>query len=245
MYTFDTLARLRDTQLAAIRNPAKTASVEEENLSQYVKYGALGEAIKATQERNLRAVLLLDEIDKGNNDFCNDLLDVLEQFSFKVPEVPNPKSKSDHELKDKVLEFRSPPNTKPIVILTSNRDKPLPDAFLRRCLYYSIPFPEATELKELAKWRLQKDNAFAEVQEIFDDAVKLFYEVRQAMNGRMNREPSTSEFIDFLQALRKNPKERESVLTKLESHTYYLGILLKNQEDQDRYREYKKKPPQS
>lgn len=127
LYTYDAVARLRDAQLMG-SNPQQLQEYlgEEESLQlkerlgdrkQYREYGPLGEALR---NQELRSVVLIDEIDKADSDFPNDLLMELDTLGFEIPETG---------------EKAPPPKEKPIIIITSNREKPLPDPFLRRCLY--------------------------------------------------------------------------------------------------------------
>jgi MoxR-like ATPase len=228
LYEFDTLARLRDAQLAQYNQNLTTAANTEEATVKdapdpYVKYGALGNAIKETEKKSLRAVLLIDEIDKGNSDFGNDLLYELEQFAFDVPEVEG-----------KTLSFRCPEKQKPIVIITSNRDKSLPDALLRRCLYYKIPFPDKEDLRKIAELRFPEESV---PKELFDAAFDRFNDIRKAMSSPISRKPSTSEFIDLVSAIVENPKEQAEILAA-EQDNPYLGILLKTEDDLKLYQKY-------
>jgi MoxR-like ATPase len=143
LYTFDAIGRLRDAQMAGTNlketlTPAQIIELQNrlQDPKQYRKFGALGLAF---QEQGKRAVVLIDEVDKADPDFANDLLLELDEFRFDVAETG---------------EKIQPPKDPPIIILTSNREKPLPDAFLRRCLFFNIEFPSGDELKEIAKQRL-------------------------------------------------------------------------------------------
>lgn len=271
LYTFDAVGRLRDAQMVGISQslgladagpinatttPAEGQSVatteSTENIdreptlwekvqdpSRYIKYGPLGNALKETKQR---AVLLIDEIDKADGEFGNDLLLELDQFYFEISETG---------------ERIDRPPSPPIVIITSNCEKPLPKAFLRRCLYYKIPFPDKVQLCTIMKSRLQ---AKEEQREIFDLAIATFQEeqgaierfekVRDAMvKSPMSRPPSTSEFIDFLRALLDAAGRGEDVqdiadnLEKLEN-SIILGTILKTEEDQTLYRKLRQKEKQ-
>jgi MoxR-like ATPase len=245
LYEFDTLARLRDAQLAQYsqnltttattkkpttkENSTIIATTEETTAEEippnpYVKYGALGYAIKETQEKGLRAVLLIDEIDKGNNDFGNDLLYELEQFAFEVPEVEGD-----------TLSYRCSENQKPIVIITSNRDKSLPDALLRRCLYYKIPFPDKDYLEEIVKLRFPEKPV---PEELFEAAFDRFDDIRKAMSSPMSRKPSTSEFVDLVSVLVAKNKEQQAEILAAGKDNPYLGILIKTEDDLKLYQKY-------
>jgi MoxR-like ATPase len=222
LYTIDAVERLRETQIVGVSRSLRMTSSKIQqkvkNPKNYREFGPLGNAIRSTDKR---AVLLIDEIDKADNNFCNDLLFELEQFRFSIPETTEV--------------FPSPPEP-PIVILTSNRERPLPDAFLRRCLYFYIEFPDTKILRSIIKERF-KD----EIDELFEKAINCFEDVRAEMKPAGHRQPSTSEFIDFLTALRdKNitPNPCNS-LDNLADDTL-LSTLLKTKEDRELYRQKKK-----
>jgi MoxR-like ATPase len=230
VYEFDTLARLRDAQLAALDQKSTTAkkapapkNAEEAERERYVKYGPLGYAIKEYQKSGKRAVLLIDEIDKGNRDFGNDLLYELEQFAFKVTEVEG-----------EPLSFQCPEEQKPIVIITSNCDKPLPDALLRRCLYFKIPSPDKNDLKRIVRLRFPEKSV---PKELFEAAFDRFDDVRKVMRSPINRKPSTSEFLDLVSALIKNPEQQAEILAAVRENPY-LGILLKTEDDLGLYQKH-------
>jgi MoxR-like ATPase len=247
LYTFDAVDRLRDAQLASLIKEEDTQTKEqdpkekEEDLKMKVgdpkRYRTLGPLGNAINTIDKRAVLLIDEVDKGNNDFGNDLLFELENFSFTIPETKEEIPNFDGETKPEP----------PIVILTSNRNKPLPDAFLRRCLYFSIPFPDKVGLTEIAKVRFKQESesfkfkgTTIEQEQLFNDAIDCFNNIRAAMKNTTGRQPSTSEFIDFLKALCTcSVAERSEVLNNPEGH--YLGTMLKTEEDQELYRKKKGK----
>jgi MoxR-like ATPase len=217
LYTFDAIARLRDAQLMGSAlcetlTPDEIAKIKDPKT--YRSFGELGKALQCTDRR---AVVLIDEIDKADNDFANDLLLELDEFRFDIPET-----------KESILA----PTEPPIIILTSNREKPLPDAFLRRCLYFSIAFPESDELADIVKAR----SATKPNQKLLDKAIKTFESVRDAMNQPGTRKPGTSEFLRFLDILReKKLSVAMSMLDNLPDHVPLLGLLLKTKSDQDLY----------
>ena len=196
LYTFDAIARLRDAQMAnlilqqiAVTDPVVADHRSEspleafQNPKNYRTFGALGQAIQAVGKR---AVVLIDEVDKADSDFANDLLLELDEFRFEVAETG---------------EKISAPTEPPIIILTSNRERPLPDAFLRRCLYFNIDFPTGDELKAIARQRLL---ALREDEhKLVDAAIEVFEEIRADMNQPGSRSPGTSEFLEFVSALRR------------------------------------------
>jgi MoxR-like ATPase len=206
LYTFDAVDRLRDAQMANLNIDTEKDNKDEEKENKdedtskgvadpknYRVLGPLGKAINITSTKNQRAIVLIDEVDKGNYDFGNDLLNELENFSFYIPETKETIPEFDEK-----SEKKSPP---PIVILTSNRNKPLPDAFLRRCLYFSIPFPDKEFLTNIAKIRLKEEQTqevTGEQEQLINDAIDCFNAVRDAMTSPTSRQPSTSEFTHIL-----------------------------------------------
>jgi MoxR-like ATPase len=225
LYTFDAVGRLRDAQMVGTNlNNALTkeqiAELQQKLLDpkEYRQFGALGNALQETEKR---AVVLIDEVDKADSDFANDLLLELDEFRFEVPET-----------KEEI----NPPTEPPIVILTSNREKPLPDAFLRRCLYFNIEFPNGEALKEIAQRRLNI-NLKQEVEKaLVDRVIQKFEEVRTVMGQPGSRPPGTSEFLEFLTALKRRSGEAAiSSLDDLPNQLPLLGLLLKTKTDQELY----------
>ncbi|MHC5729541.1 MAG: AAA family ATPase, partial [Nostoc sp.] len=179
LYTYDAVGRLHDAQLARM-NEASNSKVE--NLDNYIKLGPLGRAFKNEQ----RTVVLIDEIDKADIDFPNDLLRELDEQRFTIEE-------KGEEVKA---------NYPPIVIVTSNDEKDLPDAFLRRCLFYYIQFP----YPQLAN--IVKSHFFESSSDLVEAAVKRFSELRQKMEkGKAGKKVSTSELLDWFAVLRQFPED--------------------------------------
>jgi MoxR-like ATPase len=230
LYTFDAIGRLRDAQMAGILTAEEKAKIKDPQT--YRAFGALGKALYDENTKtspDKRAVVLIDEVDKADSDFTNDLLLELDEFRFEIPETG---------------EKIPPPPAPPIVILTSNREKPLPDAFLRRCLYFKIEFPTGEKLKEIAQKRL--DNlAITKDEDLIDRLIDKFTEVREDLKQPGSRPPGTSEFLAFVAALgRKLSKSNEKtlsdltkILDNLESSASFplLGTLLKTEADQKLY----------
>jgi MoxR-like ATPase len=179
-----------------------------------------------------RSVVLIDEIDKAPRDFPNDLLNEIEEMSFRIPEMDN-------------TEVRADPTMRPIVVITSNSEKNLPDAFLRRCVYYDIPFPDPTRLREIIVSRLgPKPNGLAEGSndaeewpvpgpEFVEDAINVLTLLRESKSG-LRKKPATAELLGWLLALRTiagkdvaNPLrgDRERVLGT-------VNVLIKTAADQ-------------
>ncbi len=213
LYTFDNLQRLYDVQ---------TNQPISDN-TKYVSIGKLGEAlIKSTAENP--TILLIDEIDKAPIDFPNDLLLELDEMKFDIWETKE----------TKIAKHR------PLVIITSNSEKEMPAAFLRRCIYHHIKFPEIEMLKSILYTHLDKELSFIE------QALKVFEEVRRKQereNMMGNKLVSTSEMIDWFKYLAfvfQKDDERDKMISDLE-----LGIipfpqaLLKKQEDFQIFPEFK------
>ncbi len=212
LYSFDAVARLRDAQLAANKILKQEEIERISDPATYVRWGQLGNAFRSEKQ----TVVLIDEIDKADLDFPNDLLMELDRRWFKVEETGD-------IVRAKVA---------PIVLITSNDEKDLPDAFLRRCLFHYIEFPkDKKRLIEIINAHF-KDPP----ESIVNQAVERFLELREQMKrdkthaGKM---VSTSELIDWFQVLRREPEDE--VLKKLQGKLPYAGVLLKRWEDHIRY----------
>jgi MoxR-like ATPase len=185
LYTIDMVRRLHDANLA------KTGASEGLRLTDYIQFGALGEAIRLGEE----AVVLIDEIDKADIDFPNDLLREIEEKKFTVEELRGVKL-SEKEKEDgfkQVYETQSPP----VIIITSNDEKELPDAFLRRCLFYYIDFPERDELIRIV--RLNNPEYDSLTDGLIANAADRLVDFRKIKGYR--KEPATSELIDWVRIL--------------------------------------------
>jgi MoxR-like ATPase len=185
LYEYDALLRLHDVQAQKVdknlgRNPAKPA--------EYLRYGALGDAF---QLKDCPAVVLIDEIDKADLDFPNDLLSVLEApWEFKVPEV----------VVDKKPMSVGPATHPPIVIITSNREKGnLPLPFLRRCIYYYVEFPNKDHLLKIIE--AHYGAAEAPPTALVDAAADRFLGI--CKSAKLFKNPGTSEFLDWISAMMK------------------------------------------
>ena len=159
-----------------------------------------------------RSVVLIDEIDKAQRDFPNDILNEVELMSFKIPELENAEIKADVKMR-------------PILILTSNSEKHLPDAFLRRCIYYHIPFPDDDRLKQIIDSRL--GNAIKHSTPFIDNALDLFFKLR---DSGMQKKPATAELLNWLTVLKMRFKDSENPLSK-PHQSLTLSTLVKNEED--------------
>jgi len=197
LYEYDAVMRLRDSQLGDPR------AVE---ISNYIKRGKLWEAF----ESPVRPVLLIDEIDKADIEFPNDLLQEIDRMEFYVYEL------------NRTIKAAQ----RPIVFITSNNEKELPDAFLRRCFFHYIRFPDAETMRAIV------DTHFPSVKpRLIGEALKIFYELRQAPG--LKKKPSTSELLDWLKLLVADDIDPETLRQKDPSKLIppLHGALLKNEAD--------------
>ena len=191
LYVYDTIQRLYDSQFGE-------AGVDD--IAHYIRLGKLGEAFSSEEQ----AVLLIDEIDKADLEFPNDLLWELDRMEFYI-----------HETKETVRAKH-----RPIVIITSNAEKELPDAFLRRCIFHYIEFPGPEQMEEIVRAH------FDHLEDhLLQQAFETFYWIRGLKDIR--KKPSTSELIDWLQALLLSGIDPEKIREELP----FIGVLLKKDED--------------
>ena len=197
LYEYDAVARLRDGQLGEER---------ARDVKNYIKRGKLWEAFTAEQ----RPVLLIDEIDKADIEFPNDLLQELDRMEFYVYET-------NETVKAK---------QRPIVIITSNNEKELPDAFLRRCFFHYIKFPDADTMAEIVEVHFPGIK-----KRLVADAMKIFYDIRDVPG--LKKKPSTSELLDWLKLLlaEELPEEILSERDPRKAIPPLHGALLKNEQD--------------
>jgi MoxR-like ATPase len=190
LYVYDTVQRLYD---------ARFGDGDVKDIRRYIKYGAMGRAFQSG-----RVVLLIDEVDKADLEFPNDLLHELDRMRFVVTETG-----------DEIVA-----KERPIVVITSNNEKELPDAFLRRCVFHFIDFPDAELMKKIVRVHHPGlDSA------LVDQAVVAFYELRQL--PRMRKRPSTSELVDWITVLRSAGIGGERWARELP----FAGVLLKKEQD--------------
>ena len=195
LYQYDTLTRLNDSRFG-------DSSRDVANIGDYIRMGKIGQAFTAEQ----RCVLLIDEIDKADSDFQDDMLDVLDQMQFDIIET------------DKVITAR----TRPVIIITSNAKKDLSDPFLGRCNFHHIAFPEPSMMRKIV------DAHFPEISgTLAKNAIDLFYEMRTI--EAIEKKPATRELINWLRALRADPDFRGGEL--LSREIPYLGVLFKKSGD--------------
>jgi MoxR-like ATPase len=198
LYEYDAVTRLRDSQLGM---------EEVDDISNYIKPGKLWESFDSKDQ----VVLLIDEIDKADIEFPNDLLLELDQMEFYCYEL------------QKTIKAKK----RPIVVITSNNEKELPDAFLRRCFFHYIAFPDRDTMKEII------DVHYPDLENrLMQSAMRIFYEVREL--GGIKKKPSTSELLDWLKLLiigRITSDELDEIDIERELPPY-VGSLLKNEQDQ-------------
>jgi MoxR-like ATPase len=201
LYVYDTVQRLYDSQFG---------EGDVADIGKYIKLGKLGAAFTA----DAQPVLLIDEIDKADLEFPNDLLWELDRMEFYIPETKETVTAKE----------------RPIVIITSNAEKELPDAFLRRCIFHYIAFPEPDKMAEIVRVH------YPDIEEVvLSQAMERFYEIR-AMKD-MQKKPSTSELLDWLQALALSGVSLDAMGKELP----FLGVLLKKNQDIDAYTEIQEK----
>ncbi len=201
LYVYDTVQRLYDSQFGE-GNVA--------DIKQYIKLGKLGEAFTSDKQ----VVLLIDEIDKADLEFPNDLLWELDKMEFYINETKET-IKTKH---------------RPIVIITSNAEKELPDAFLRRCIFHYIEFPDKEKMEEIINVH------FGDIdKKLSEKALEAFYEIREMDD--LQKKPSTSELLDWIQALMISGVD----IKNLKEEMPFVGVLLKKNQDIDVMHEIKEK----
>ena len=201
LYLYDTVQRLYDSQFGE-------GNVGD--IKQYIRLGKLGEAFTSEKQ----CVLLIDEIDKADLEFPNDLLWELDKMEFYINETKE-------TIKTK---------TRPIVIITSNAEKELPDAFLRRCIFHYIEFPDKDKMTEIVHAHYGDID-----KKLVEQAMEAFYSLRD-MN-ELQKKPSTSELLDWIQALIISGGDSKKIVDEIP----YVGVLLKKNEDIEVMREIKEK----
>ena len=201
LYVYDTVQRLYDSQFG---------EGDVKDIAKYIKLGKLGEAF--TSEKQV--VLLIDEIDKADLEFPNDLLWELDKMEFYI-----------NETKETIRTKH-----RPIVIITSNAEKELPDAFLRRCIFHYIEFPTAEKMEEIIRVHYGDID-----KKLIENALDAFYKIRDMKD--LQKKPSTSELLDWIQALMISGVNIENLYDELP----VLGVLLKKNQDVDVLHDIKEK----
>ena len=197
LYEYDAVSRLRDSQLG---------DGKVEDIGQYIKRGKLWEAFTADEQ----VVLLIDEVDKADIEFPNDLLVELDRMEFFVYETGET-IKAKH---------------RPIIVITSNNEKELPDAFLRRCFFHFINFPDKETMKEIIAVHYPKIK-----KSLVQEALEVFFELREIPG--LKKKPSTSELIDWLKLLMADDIPDEILKNRDQTKAIppLYGALLKNEQD--------------
>jgi len=191
LYVYDTVQRLYDSQFG---------EHDVSDIKRYIKPGKLGEAFSSEN----RVVLLIDEIDKADLEFPNDLLWELDVMNFYIPETGETVTAKN----------------RPIVVITSNAEKELPDAFLRRCIFHYIEFPDDKMMENIVRVHYPDIS-----DKLLAEALKAFYWLRSVAG--IQKKPSTSELLDWIQALALGGVEPDQISEKIP----FLGALLKKNQD--------------
>jgi len=198
LYQYDTLTRLNDSRFGDSKRDVS-------NIEDYIKMGKIGQAFTADE----RTVLLIDEIDKADTDFQDDMLDVLDQMEFDIIEI------------DRTV----PAKNRPVFIITSNAKKDLSDPFLGRCNFHHIAFPDPKMMRKIIRVH------FPEIdKELLDNTVNTFYGLRDL--DAIEKRPATRELLNWLRALQADPDFKPRKLAKGE--VPYLGVLFKKSQDYER-----------
>ncbi len=195
LYQYDTLTRLNDSRFGDSKRDVS-------NIEDYIKMGKIGQAFVADK----KVVLLIDEIDKADTDFQDDMLDVLDQMEFDIIEI------------DKTIQAIN----RPVIIITSNAKKDLSDPFLGRCNFHHIAFPEPGMMREILHVHFPNID-----QDLLDSAVQTFYRLRDIRG--IEKKPATRELINWIRALKADPDFKVKDLTK--GDVPFLGVLFKKSPD--------------
>ena len=191
LYVYDVVQRLYDSQFGE-------GGVDD--IAKYIKLGKLGEAFSSDEQ----VVLLIDEVDKADLEFPNDLLWELDKMEFYIPET-----------KETVTAKH-----RPIVIITSNAEKELPDAFLRRCIFHYIEFPKPEQMEKIVRVHFDKLD-----ETLLNQCMQAFYAIRAI--DAVEKKPSTSELVDWIRALQLGGVDPERIVREVP----FAGVLLKKDKD--------------
>ena len=202
LYQYDTLTRLNDSRFGDSKRDVS-------DIEAYIKMGKIGQAFAADQ----RTVLLIDEIDKADTDFQDDMLDVLDQMEFDIIEI------------DKTVRARH----RPVIIITSNAKKDLSDPFLGRCNFHHIAFPDPKMMRKILEVHFPAISG-----ELVENAVEAFYRLRR-MEG-IEKRPATRELINWLRALQNDADFNPKRLAK--NDLPFLGVLFKKSPDYQQATQY-------
>ena len=232
-YTYDSLRRF---------HAAHSPEASKDNRD-YLSFNALGLAIVHANDpaavRHVlpadfahpgkhRSVVLIDEVDKAPRDFPNDLLSEVEQMFFRIPELDN-------------KPITAEPDLRPILIISSNSERNLPDAFLRRCVYYHIPFPDKARLTSIVLQRVAGSEASMRDEKLLPRALDFFLQLRERIT---HKKPSTAELINWLNVLASNGASGDHSPADFRSHlTNSLSTLVKHEDDLKQARQMVEKYP--
>lgn len=195
LYQYDTLTRLNDSRFGDSKRDVS-------NIEDYITMGKIGQAFTS----DVRTVLLIDEIDKADTDFQDDMLDVLDQMEFDIIEI------------DKTIKV----NFRPVIVITSNAKKDLSDPFLGRCNFHHIAFPDPDMMRKIIGVH------FPEIDtELMETAISAFYSMRKL--DAIEKKPATRELINWIRALRSDPDFKPKQL--VDGELPYLGVLFKKSHD--------------
>jgi MoxR-like ATPase len=195
LYQYDTLTRLNDSRFGDSKRDVS-------NIEEYIRMGKIGQAFVAQS----KVVLLIDEIDKADTDFQDDMLDVLDQMSFDIIEI------------DKTIQAKN----RPVIIITSNAKKDLSDPFLGRCNFHHIAFPDQDMMRSIVGVHFPELS-----RDLLENTIKVFYRLREIRG--IEKKPATRELINWIRALRADPDFKVKDLVKGE--VPYLGVLFKKSPD--------------
>ena len=195
LYQYDTLTRLNDSRFG-------DSTRDVSNIEEYIRMGKIGQAFVSDE----RVVLLIDEIDKADTDFQDDMLDILDQMQFDIIEI------------DKTVTAKH----RPIVVITSNAKKDLSDPFLGRCNFHHIAFPEPDMMRTIVQVHFPDID-----KDLLKSTVQAFYRLREVKN--IEKKPATRELINWIRALRADPDFRVKDLVK--GNIPFLGVLFKKSPD--------------
>jgi MoxR-like ATPase len=198
LYQYDTLTRLNDSRFGDSKRDVS-------NIQDYIKMGKIGQAFTSES----RTVLLIDEIDKADTDFQDDMLDVLDQMEFDIIEI------------DKTITAKF----RPVIVITSNAKKDLSDPFLGRCNFHHIAFPDPEMMRKIIQVHFPNINS-----NLMQSTVSTFYELRK-ING-VEKKPATRELINWIRALKTDPDFKPDRLTN--GDIPFLGVLFKKSQDYKR-----------
>jgi MoxR-like ATPase len=198
LYQYDTLTRLNDSRFG-------DSSRDVSNIEEYIKMGKIGQAFTS----ETRTVLLIDEIDKADTDFQDDMLDVLDQMEFDIIEI------------DKTIRARH----RPVIVITSNAKKDLSDPFLGRCNFHHIAFPDPKMMRKIVAVHFPDIDS-----NLMEHAVTTFYSLRKI--EAVEKKPATRELLNWIRALKTDPDFKPKRLGK--GDIPFLGVMFKKSQDYER-----------